>query len=157
MNLKSVLFSGKSYFPILLILPLAIINSCSDSRSLKDKVPGWYEASLVYENGDSLVGKVTYYKNGQNKLEANYIHFPRPGVRFSANVVVQGKWEVNEDKLSETVESVAATPANLKEALEVAMQKGKKVPANRIVEVNEQHMVLENLEGVKTEYIRIKK
>jgi len=45
----------------------------------------------------------------------------------------------------------------LKEALEEVMRKGQKLPSNRVIEVNEKHLVLENPQGEKTEYVRIKK
>jgi hypothetical protein len=142
---------------ILLFLAVGMITSCSDNRSLKDKIPGWYEASVAYDNGDSLIGKVTYYKNGQTKLDAEYITHPQRGMSLAANVIIQGRWEIENDVLTESVESVSATPAALKEALEEVMRKGQKLPPNRVIEVNENHLVLENPQGEKTEYLRIKK
>ena len=134
-----------------------LLTSCGSNGSFSEKVPGWYEATLVYENGDSLVGKITYYKNGQNKMEADYIMHPSNDVKVSAKIIIEGRWQVRNDELFETVEKVSATPKVLQETIETAMKVGKELPGNKIIEVNEDRLVLQNKQGDQTEYLRIKK
>lgn len=150
MNMKGL------YFAIVLIVAV-FLNSCGGYGSLKDRVPGWYESTVVYENGDSLKGKVTYYKNGQNKMEAIYIMHPLGGMRISAKIIVEGHWEVRNDELFETVDKVSATPKTLQDVIEVAMKRGKEMPGSKIVEVDENRLILEDKKGKQTTYKRLKK
>ncbi len=144
------------YFAITLFVAI-FLNSCGGPGSLKDKVPGWYESTIVYENGDSLKGKVTYYKNGQNKMEAAYIMHPIGGMRISAKIIIEGHWEVRNDELFETVDKVSATPKTLQEVIEAAMQKGKELPGSKIIKADELGLVLEDKRSKQTTYKRLKK
>ncbi|MFY7972713.1 MAG: hypothetical protein ACOVOO_12275 [Flavobacteriales bacterium] len=150
MNTKFLHFTISPAIAILLI-------SCGGTGSTKEKLPGWYESTIVYENGDSLIGKVTYYKNGQNKMEADYIMHPIGGMSISAKIIIEGHWEVRNDELFETVDKVSATPRTLQEVIETAMKKGKELPGSKIIEVDEHGLVLEDQKGKQTTYKRLKK
>jgi hypothetical protein len=120
-------------------------------------IPGWYEGVVHYENGDSMVSKITYYKNGQSKIEADYTTAQRGGIKIEAKVTMEGTWKVEDNALIETVQKVSAMPANLKGEIEKKMNIGNKLPSNTIIAANDEHLILQNRNGKQITYKRIKK
>jgi hypothetical protein len=156
-SLTSVVKSIKCGLGLFATLAIALLFSCGGQGSLEKKIPGWYQISHNYENGDSMVGKMTYYKNGQSQLKATLTSARNNGANISVTVQIDGVWSVRDGELVESVSKVHAIPETLKDYIEGGLpDKGVEI-SSKIIEVNATHLLVQNDDGTKSDYIRLKK
>lgn len=141
---------------IIFLVVIVVCIACNSEPAMKDAVPGWYSCSRVFGNGDSLIGQMTYYKNGQSKLEAKYSSRPSKDYKFSVTVNATGHWEVVGDKIKESFDKISAPSDKVRHTLDSSLKAGIILEGNKILEVNAERLSIEDSGGNKIEFKRFK-
>jgi len=134
-----------------------LIAGCKEENQMADNVPGWYSTRMIYKTGDSLIGNMTYYKNGQSKMNATYHQEIGKGDNLSIKFQMEGRWRVEKGRLIDSAETILVTPKFLHKKIEKIMKSSHPLIGRKILGVDTHALLVQDEQGIQTEYIRIKR
>ncbi len=131
------------------------LTGCNKDKALSKKVPGWYSYNQAIEKG-TIVGKLTYYKNGALKLEANVKGELVQNVKIGITLTASGTWKVENGFLKEEILVCKTTPQFIGDALLSEYKKAaQSSPGDKIIEINKNHLRVKKPKGEIFTYKRI--
>lgn len=103
---------------------------------MNKNVPGWYSCEQVVEKG-TIIGKLTYYKNGALKLVAKVKGEVAKNINVGTSLILTGAWKVEKGYLTEEIVECKSTPQFIGDALLSEYKKTSQTsPGDEIIDVN---------------------
>ena len=143
---------------ILALSCLLLITACDSDKSLSKKVPGWYTVEKKMDNGVSLSGKLTYYKNGDLKIVAIISGEVAKGYSVKYETTAKGTWSVENGYLKEDITEFITNPQILgDQLLELYKKEYENSKGDKILNVDKDELKIKNSKGEIYNYKRIEK
>lgn len=136
---------------------MLLFSGCNSDSQLSKKVPGWYSYEQVVEKG-TVIGKLTYYKNGALKLVANVKGEVAKNLNVGISLTLTGTWKVEKGYLKEEIVECKSTPQFIGDALLSEYKKTSQTsPGDKIIDVNKKELRVKKPNGEIVTYKRLQK